>query len=308
MAVGGVIHTDWLNENSNRKYPFFDGAALTDTSGAMTLPNELIVDLVFPVHALNYDLTRFHLYEIVVYGGGVTVTLGYDGVPIATRSVVEDEHVDNTTYTIAGVGDFADSIGRITVGRIRSIKRFGGAYRFSAANARLLPTVLRPSLQGVSAFRVVTADGDVSDLIQGDIELLTGENINFVVTTVNGVKQLKISAINNPNYEQDCECEDGTTGEPIRTINGVGPDESGNFTLEGIGCVEIVPIANGARINDTCAEPCCGCSELEVLRNEVARLGAQLATQQAFAQRAMSSIEQMRDVILASKFGSVNPC
>lgn len=308
MAVGGVIHTDWLNENGNRRYPFFDGVSLQDTSGAMTLPNELIVDLVFPVHALDYDLTKFHLYEVVVYGGGVTITLGYDGTPIASRSVVESEHTDNAAYTIEGTGDFADSIGRIAVGRLHSIKRFGGAYRFAAANARLLPTVLRPSLQGVSAFRVVTADGDVSDLIQGDVELLTGENINFVVTTVDGVKQLKVSAVNNPNYEEECACEDGTTGEPIRTINGVGPDESGNFNLEGVGCVEIAPIANGAQISDTCAEPCCGCSELEVLRGEIARLGSQLATQQAFAQRAMSSIEQMRDVILASKFGSVNPC
>ena len=311
MVTGGIVHTDWLNENRNRKYPFFDGASMIDDSGSITLPNELIVDLTFPVHAFDYDVNQFYLYSVTVFGGGVTITIGYSGTAIATRSITESEHSDNDTYYIEGTGDFADSVGRITIGRIQDIKNYGGQYTFSAANARLLPTVIRPAIQGVSGLRVVSAENDISELIQGDVDLISGENISMVVSTGSGgVKEVKISAVNNPNYEEDCGCPDDITGDPIKTINGVGPNNAGAFFLEGVGCVALDNgiVSNGIQINDTCAEPCCGCAELDKIRSEVDRLATQIATQKAFAQRALANIEQMRTSILASKFGPVTPC
>ena len=164
-------------------------------------------------------------------------------------------------------------------------------------------------MRGVNALRIATADNNVSSLIQGDIELVAGDNISMVFSDLGGgSKQLKISAVTNSDFQESCACPDDTTGEPIRTINGLGPDPSGNFDIEGLGCLSLQTSTGLIQMTDTCAEPCCGCQELETLRSELNRLGTQVATQRGFATRALASIEQMRDVVLASKIGSVIPC
>lgn len=311
MAAGGIIHEDWLNDNRNRKYPFLDSTLLLDNSSSMTFPNDLIVDMVFPVNAMQYDVTLFHLQQVTVFAGGVIITLGFNGTAIATRAVTEAEHSENKSYYIEGSatalsGGFSDSVGRITIGRFDSIKEFGGTYTFSTSAARLLPTVLRPSLKGVTGVKTVSADNEESALLQGDIELLAGDNIEFKVLG----NTVIISALPNPDFAQDCSCPDVILGQCIKTINGVAPDSNGNFTVVGENCLVIdnQTLANGIKLNDTCATPCCGCQELSVLQAELSKLGGQVGTQEAFAQRAMANIEQLRDVVLSSKLGTIVPC
>lgn len=306
-----ILHAGWLNENQNRRYPFLDSATMEDQTGTLRVPDELIVDLVFPVHAVDYDLTKFYLQRLTVFAGGIVLEIGYEGVsdPIAVRSVTEAEHAENAGYYLDGRGDFEDSAGRIAIGRIEQIRKFGGSYTFDPSATRLLPTVLRPSLKGVRAMRVVSATNEESEYLQGDIELIAGSNIELeVITAPGGDKQLRISAVNNPGYEQPCDCPDTSRGRCIETINEIPPDANGNFTLEGDGCLSITAFGNGVAFNDTCAEPCCGCAELDTLRSELARLGSQVTTQLAFAQRLSGNMDQLRDVILASKLGVVNPC
>jgi hypothetical protein len=312
--VAGTVFEEWLNQNRNRRYPFFDGATLKDTTNTLTLPNELITDLVFPVHAMDYDPAKFYLKEVTVFSGGVVLSLGYEGEAdaIATRSITEAGHTENKAYYIEGAGDFSDSVGRINIGRFDAIKDFGGTYTFSAAASRIMPTALRPSLKGVTGLRIVNADNELSALLQGDIELVQGDNIllELLPVGVGDPKRLRISAVNNPAYDAGCSCPDEASGTCIQRINGVAPDPSGDFTLQDDGCLDIdeTAVANGLLLSDTCAEPCCGCEELETLRTELARLGSQIATQRSFAQRAFSNVEQLRNVILSSKFGSVIPC
>lgn len=302
-----IIHDDWLNENRNRKYPFFDDASLVDTTGTMTLPNELIVDLIFPIHAMDYDVALFHLSRIVVFNGGVIISIGYNGTTIATRAITEAEHTVNKTYYIEGSGSFTDSVGRIAIGPLEEIKKYGGTYNFNVTNGRLLPTVLRPSLKGVSSISVVSADGTQSGLLQGDIELVAGSNIELEVIA-GSPRKLRISAVNNPNYEVECDCPDTTQGECVKTINNVIPDVNGNFTLTPSACISITPQTGGLLLDDNCATPCCGCEEIEIIKSELSRLGTQMLGQEAFAERAMGNIDQLTNVILASKIGTVVPC
>lgn len=311
MVAGGIVHEEWLNQNANRKYPFFDEVSLKDTSGTMVLPNDLIVDLTFPVNALDYDPAKFYLKQLTVYAEGVVIELGYVGESdaIASRAITDAHHTPYKTYYIEGEGDFEDCVGRITIGKLDNVKRYGGTYTFHEDASRFLPTVLRPSLKGVSALRVINANNEESDLIQGDIELIAGDNIQLEVTSGGGSEpnELRISAVGNTNYEEECDCPDTTSGRCIETINGIAPDNTGNFELNGDGCLTLEAQPNGVKFTDTCADPCCGCTELEVLRSELGRLANQINTQRAFAQRAMANIEQLRDVILASKMGT-RPC
>lgn len=309
--VSGVLHVDWLNENRNRRYPFFDGATLRDQTGTLTLPNELIVDFNFPVHALTYNLSGFYLKEITVFGGGLVLSIGYGADVIASRSITAAEHTENKQYHIEGRGAFADSVGRIAIGKLDEIWKYGGTFRFDATATPLLPTTLRPSLRGVISLRIVNSSNEISGLLQDDIELVAGENIGLtMVDAGGGLKRLRISAQPNEDFLEDCECPDQTQREPIYTINGVGPDSGGNLQLEGLGCVVVnnTAVANGIRLEDSCAEPCCGCAELDVIRTELDKWVTQTNTQLNYAQRLMSAVEQLRTSILASKLGTAAPC
>lgn len=307
MAAGKVIYEEWLNNNQNRNYPFYDDVSLMDDSGTLRVPNDFIVDLSFAVHAFDYDLNKFHLHTLKIFSDTIIITLGYDGIEIAERSILIKNHTENKTYFIEGLGSFSDSVGRIAIGRLDSLLKFGGVYTFTSNNgfnARLLPTVLRPTTKAVTGIRVVSADNEASEIIQGDIEFIAGENIEF--TKIGN--QLIISAVNNPNYDKSCNCPDAPIGDCIKKINGIPPDTSGNFTIEGSHCVQILGGTAAITIDDTCAEPCCGCQELDVLRTELAKLSSQIATQKAFAQRAFASIEQLRTAILSSKIGDLISC
>lgn len=309
--VAGIIHEEWLNNNRNRKYPFMDDVSLYDTTGSLAVPNELIVDLVFPVHSITYDVSKFYVKELTISSDSIVVSLGYEGEtdPIATRAITTAGHTENKTYYIEGIGNFIDSVGRITIGRLTAAQQYGGHYEFDVAATRLLPTVLRPSLKGVNALRVVSASNEQSDLIQGNVEILAGDNIQLtLITPPSGAKKLRISAIPSTDYEAECDCGDAGTGQCIETINSIGPDETGNLTVETLECVSWNPLDTGISLEDTCADPCCGCKELQVLNDELARLAAQVTTQQAFAQRAQSNVEQLRDVILVSRLGNVVEC
>lgn len=312
MVAGSVIHVEWLNENRNRRYPFLDTASMRDQSGTVEVPDELLVDLTFPVNALEFDAAAFYLHSLTVFSGGIIVSIGYVGAtaPIAVRAITLAEHTDNRTYYIEGVGDFNDCVGRIAVGRIDKIMDYGGTYTFDPTAAPLLPSVIRPTIRGISGLRIVSADNEESELLYGDVELIAGANITFDVAEVSpGVNELRISAVNNPDFESECECDDGAGDRRcIETINDIPPDADGNFDLTAVGCLTLTPQATGILMEDNCADPCCGCEELNVLRDELVRLNTQIATQEGFASRALSSIEQLNQVILAAKLGNINPC
>ena len=217
MNYGGIINEEWLNDNRNRKYPFLDSSSLEDSTKSMVLPNDLIVDLIFPVSAIDYDSAKFHLHQLVVFNGGIIITLGYDGSAIATRSITEAEHEENKSYYIEGLGNMSDSVGRISIGRFDSIKKYGGSYTFNSSNARLLPTVLRPAFKGVTALRIVSANNEESELLQGDLEIIAGSNIELtLISPPSGNKKIRISAVPSPDYESECDCPDTAQGECIK--------------------------------------------------------------------------------------------
>ena len=83
MAIWNV---DWLNANSQRDYPLADSSSLKDTSGAITLPRDFLVDLVLSVPVIEgVEPGLFHLQQLAVLPQGVMVTLGYVGTPIASQ-------------------------------------------------------------------------------------------------------------------------------------------------------------------------------------------------------------------------------
>lgn len=317
MAVGKIWNVNWLNANAQRNYPLHDASSGWDTSGSFRLPTDFLVDLNFPAHMLTtgdvlLDLNNFCVRNVTVFAEGASITLAYydatsdQYTDIAERTVLASAHTVNKSYYLEGLdaagAPFFDSIGKITIGIFDTILQSGGSFTFDLAGGCLLPTVIRPALQTLRGIQFSNADGDVSDLLQGDVILEAGMNVQF---DING-NIVTIHSTPDSDFVEPCACDTAPQGPPIRTINGIQPDETGNFQLEAVDCIRITPISNGLRLDDTCAQPCCGCSELEAIQTQVETLATQLNNLDSYANRVHGFIQQLQNVVLASNI-SRNP-
>ena len=299
--------SDWLTQNANRAYPLDDEADGRDTTGSLSLPQDLLVDLIFNVHASAYtDPSLFHIAAVTSYSSGVVISIGYNNALIASTSVASSTFTRNKSYTLSGQGDFEDSVGAIVIGSLDSIMALpAGSWEFGVADARLSPSAIRPGLRNVSSIRVVQG-ADVSEKLQGDIAFESGLNCRLRVVTISGVQTIYIDFISGEGTVETCDCDSMPEDAPaIRTINGIPPNSSGDFTFQGSICVAMSAILNGLQIDDVCSEPCCGCEELEVVLDALEGLNGQIYTLDNFVNSLDGSITQLLENVIASKVSDI---
>jgi len=305
MAYGsGIWNVQWLNENSQRNYPLSEEATLWDVTESFKIPLKFIVDMVMPVQATtDINADKFHILNISVFGDGVTVTLGYDGTAIGSASIAASTHEINQAYFIPGVGDFYDSIGKITVGDISSLISTGGSYDFDIAGGRLEPTVIRPNLKGVNSIVVINGQEESENLL-GDIELASGRNMQFTVSQpAGGNPRIRMDVIGSSNFNEECVCDDTHAGgSPIKTINGISPDSAGNFTLTSADeCLLIEAADTGLLLTDQCSKSCCGCEELDTVVTDLNLLDGEINSLSGIISRLDAQVATALTNLLASK-------
>jgi hypothetical protein len=290
-------NTGWLNENAGRAYPFKEDISRTNSIG-VTIPDTLLVDLIFVVAG---GLVNTFYLKTVLYGGDSITLVFADSSDVTISSIVIDlaAHQENQAYDLVGVGSFEDARGRLALGNTKDLHRVfpEGVHNFTAEQTTLESRTVRPDLRGVRYAQVVSADGDISDKISGIIRLTAGQNIQLVyippvvenlpdpitgedVPTTTTPAGVRIDAIDGIDFNEECDCESVLPAlDPILTINGVEPDNSGNITLESTeACLKIDAASGTISLADTCSTPCCGCTELEFLTSNAGLLEATLIT------------------------------
>jgi hypothetical protein len=297
---------EWLDSNAQRAYPLSEDATRTDVTGAFQLPDDFLVSLYLSVgSALEVDPTKFYLQSISAFATGYNIGIGYDdgtAAPpvVATAVIPSATHAEDDSYVLAGTGDFVDAIGRVTIGLLTSVGiQPAGRYLFDLAGGRLEPECIRPMIRDVTSITVVNGT-ERSPRLYGDIELVSGDNMQISVVAIGAVNQVRFDAISGAGLIENCACE-ADVGPPIRTINHVPPGPDGNFTLLGNACLELGPIANGLKLSDVCADPCCGCPELERLTRELDQFGAAAATLRNFVDRLRTQVDTMESNLLGSR-------
>jgi hypothetical protein len=303
--VGNVWNIDWLNANSQRKYPLFEEATCKDTSDSFTIPNDFIVDFIWPVQSdSTIDPTKFHIASISAFGAGAAVSIGYDGTVIASVAIDASTFSRNTQYTVQGLNDFEDTVGKIVIGSLDKVLESAGVFTFDADGARFEPTVIRPTLRGVSAVYIKNGD-NLSDPIQGDIIFEAGSNmlLQFVSAPADEPDRIQINAIDGEGLNEECACAEATELDCIKTVNGVGPDENGDLALVGDDCLKLNAIANGIQVVDECAKPCCGCDELEVVQETSDSILNQIYALERLASQLEGAMQQLTINLLASRTG-----
>lgn len=297
---------EWLNANSQRAYPLFETATAQDITGDFQLPTDFLLGLYFPVHAgLAVDPYQIFLRRIAIYGTGITISLAYDDLTdspplVATAVIPRDLHEEYNEYALAGSNDFADSIGRVVIGRLDSISQFSGQFLFDYAGGQLDPDAMQPAIRGISRFTIRNGT-EISAPFIGDVEFAAGSNLSLVLTN-SGHPVITINAIEGAGLNTDCDCNtDDTEAQPITSINGMQPDNSGNIVLRGTDCLAIAAASGEVTFNDTCAQPCCGCEELTALTVRIEAFGNKAATFENFLRLLETNVNSMALDVLGSR-------
>lgn len=288
---GGVWQVDWLNANSQRKYPLHDSSTGRDGTESVRLPDDLIVDAFLSVNQdPAIDPALFHIINVSVFADGITVSVGYDGTAIGSVSIDLGTFTPYSTFYFQGSGDFFDTIGKLTIGQIEQTAQLAGSFTFNVAGGGLSPTVVKPDIRGVNA--IFLQNGvEISDPIQGDIVLEAGRNALLILdNTPADYSRIIFNFIDGAGTVEDCDCRDGAVKPAIKTINGIAPDSDGNFVLEDDPCLKLEEIPNGLKMAEKCATPCCGCEELAVVKDRLEFMLQQINSLDALATRLDTQI------------------
>lgn len=300
----------WLDHNSQRAYPLTDWATKKDQSEQIVLPDSFLLALYLPIStALNLRSERFYIRHVGIFPTGYSITVGYDdgtkSIPAAVGHISKADHKEFQSYALSGIGIFDESVGRCVIGKLDAIDQLPpGLYTFDYEATCLEVDAIWPQIRGVSSLTVVNGN-DATEKLYGDIMLVAGENIRLTFISNQFGQRIRIDAIGGENLNEYCECEPEPNAPPIRFINGVAPDEDGNFTLLGTACVKFKAIENGIQIVEECATPCCGCNELEALIQQIQRTQNGATTLHHFVTNLEMVVSQMTRTLLGSRTGEV---
>lgn len=314
MPIGNW-NLQWLNHNSQRSYPLTDWATKIDENNVIRLPDSFIVAMYLPISAANdVDVGRFFIRSLLISPTGFNITVGYetaeDGiVDVAAANIARAAYQPNRSYALGGIDAFADTIGHVALGVLDEIDSLPpGYYTFTKEATALEPDVIRPAIRGVSRLRV-TNNLQNSEYVYGDVTLVAGTNMRLSVVYTDEDTKIIFDAISGLNLNADCVCPVPPPGECIRCINGVCSDD-GTFTIVPDTCISITAGTNSLTISDTCAQPCCGCAELDELNMEIDRFADGVTTLQNFVSRLSAEVTQMSMVVLGSRLNDTgcNSC
>ncbi|MFA5525215.1 MAG: hypothetical protein WC992_00120 [Acholeplasmataceae bacterium] len=277
-----------------------DDATGLDTTGSMKIPNSFLLDLYISLPSSQLlSPGDCYISSVSSYTGGYVVMVANNGADVAMFTVPAASHTRGRTYAVVAVDSSGLALGHVAVGDLTEIDmQPPGDWLFTAAAARFQPRCVIPTVAGIPGVRI-RSGGVLSDLIRSTLVLESGRNTRLRVQG----NEVFIDAI--PEEEMIATCAgDGAVAEPICTINGVPAGENGNLLLTGSqSCLNIEAVQNGLRISDTCASPCCGCEELDVINNALQYLRNEYATLNSFAERLEETSEKLQTVMAATALG-----
>ena len=269
-------NAEWLNQNAYRAYPFKEDSSRTDSSGAVAIPDNLLVDLCLVAPA-NFD-DQLYLSGLIYAGTTMQLSMALTsdpGVTVAGFTADLSAHTANKAYSVVGVDEMSDIRGRAVLGDLSSLSSqlIQGEFSFAASATPFECRAVRPDLRGVRSLRIVKADGTLGADLYGTVQLLEGINIRLTYVAASGSLPhgIRIDSIAT-ELDEPCACDSAQIRpDPIRSINGVTGDVNGNILLEPMDeCLEITGGTASLKIDDKCAKPCCGCPELEFVTQQLA--------------------------------------
>ncbi|NBT75277.1 MAG: hypothetical protein EBT15_04770 [Betaproteobacteria bacterium] len=227
MAGARILFPEFRDEQSTSRYPFADTATLqSSTDASIQIAADTFIDASF--FAIGGS-TRAFISSISVAAQKITITVGDSD--LAARISAS---YDPLSPPADGIITFNDTYGR-PAGMLLStpvaLARFSawaiGTYTFTQAETEFVSSVVIPANEpGVRALRPET-----KQFLTGDVWLVGDQG---VVLRQDGPGVIRVDIVGVPLFKRflcEPQSEDFPTKRYIKTINGCGPDEFGNFTF-----------------------------------------------------------------------------
>ena len=328
--MADTLGIGWLNANSLRNYPLSQLATGKSKDGSFTIPDTLFVDMKLAIpflansstNAAAINPSKFYISSIKVYPQGFVFFIGCElnnqiavSEPIgfanfSEYSTVSIRGISKPTVGAGEAFDFGQTYGFAVLGKVEALAPLVGTLEFDLAGARLESAVISYGPRRISGFRVFS-DSSTSALLSGQITLKSGINHRMGVTgTAQSGYIVTMNGVNSTDFEDVCQCNDVELGPCVKSINGVTPNADGRIDILGSDCIEVTGSedASGSsiQIGDTCAKPCCGCNELNVLVADVTALTSQLALLQAQIGVLAGSVDSLTNTCLSSRIDAAS--
>jgi len=278
----------WNQFNQSRKFPLLFGSTAVSTCGHFRIPDDLLVSLYlsYGVNTEFSDPGGFYIGRIIYWRDGISLEIHYDTKKIAETTI----HLTTgqTIATLLGHGE-QFFYGHVVLGGTSGLElQPVGEWEFTHAATALDPFCIRPTVREISAL-YVKSSGMSHKLLgpfYGDITLAEGENIALTVRSA----EMALSCLETPPSGTGTEVTitavagPGGSGDSetcLRTLHGVEPDETGNITLIGRNCMDIRTEQSTLIFDDTCAKPCCTCTELVPIETKIMELETSITAMRA---------------------------
>ena len=264
---------DFLNANSLRNYPLKEGVSKLDSSGAFTIPDDFMVDLLTSVSASAS--VRVFVSKIVNLPGEIAVELSIYGTShiVGVFSIPTSTHKRYDTYYLVPSDYAVNATGKLVVADLTSMSSSAyGTFTFTSANTEVEARTVVPGLTTISRFVFKNAD-DTSFSVSGDVVIVAQTNTKF-----RQIDSRTVAIDAGDNLGLSAPCADSRPC--LKTINSIAPDEDGNFSLTTSDCAKFTPLVNatlkGLNLSDTCCKPCLSCNEIGDLTERLMQLESDL--------------------------------
>lgn len=304
--MSGIIGTEWLNSNSLRNYPVAQSATCVATDSSFRLPDDFLVDLKLAVPFVqNIKSYNFYISSITVYPSGCVFEVSYGdrftSSVAVSAPIAFDSFEPYTAVELKGVQsrsnfDFSQSAGWAIIGSVDKIKDQAGKIKFTPEATRLEPSTISLGPRRISGIRVLNS-GLTTPVISGQVLFESGSNHSIAVDG----NTLKFNALDGGGLQAECECNDVELSPCIRTVNGIHGDPVGNLVISGGDCINVSSSSgDGLLIEDTCAKPCCGCTELQVVATDTSNISLQINALIAQIAALSSVVNALQNTCLGS--------
>ena len=299
---------EWCDENAHRQFPLIDSASGKDTTGTMVLPQPFLVDAIVAI-PVGRNIAAVYIKSIITRRLYVDVELGYDdgsvdfsfawvrGIPHnASRN--SSYVVEPTTQTDGTLKDFEIAGGALVIGDMAQVLDQPGNWLFTLATANLIESRVMTGVACVQSMQVA------SDVLTGQLTLRAGDNVSIStrLNTTLGVTEIVVSASTGTSgagfvLDSDDAILAALTslyGDPIVSINGQGPDGSGNFQIGGEDCTNVATSGASISISNPCASPCCDKSMLQDVYGTLSQLNLRYAVLESYYQSIGLTLNEMQ--------------
>lgn len=272
--MASIDNLDFLNLNSLRNFPIKEGLDKTSTDTTFIIPDNFIVDFVLSASSTITD--EFYISKIVNFPTSITVEVSKVGGSICGNFIITSTHTLYDEYYLIPSALYPNANGKMVIGSLDAMTALPfGAFNFIAASTTFESRTIIPCLNTISKFIFQNTDGTTlttSFALTGDVIIKAGRNIKF--RQVNS-STVAVDAGEGLGLNAPC-----TSDKPsIKTINGIGPTATGNFTLAVSECANFTVLSgvvSGLTLTDTCCKPCMGCDEIGELTTRLMGIETEL--------------------------------